>query len=177
VFQSSPWGVVAGTVFLALLTVAALWDLKRRRIPNGLVVVLGLAGLLFSTVSLGLPRGLVHGAGGALVGFALWTPLYSFKVLGAGDVKLFAASAAWLGPIGALEAALLSALAGGVLAACYLVWKGPLEGMMTGLSPWLPRKLAARAMPGNDGLMFSLPYGVALAAGAAAAGWYPGLLG
>ena len=61
-------------------------------------------------------------------------------VLGAGDVKLFAAGAAWLGPAGVWPATTYAALAGGVLALGWVVLgrRRPLE---------LPARSSAAARP------------------------------
>jgi prepilin peptidase CpaA len=53
---------------------------------------------------------------GLLTGLALFMPLYIFRAVGAGDVKLLAMVGVWLGPQFTLAAALLTLLAGGLLA-------------------------------------------------------------
>ena len=59
--------------------------------------------------------GLVRALSGLALGFSIWIMFHVAGGMGAGDVKLFAAAAAWLGPGGAWRAALVAALAGGVL--------------------------------------------------------------
>lgn len=177
-FSGSGWRLAAGVTFGALLLLAALWDLRSRRIPNWLVIVLASGGLIFSMLALPPVRGIAHGSGGILIGLVLWMPLYAIGVLGAGDVKLFAASGAWLGPSGVLQAALLSALAGGVLAGVCLLMRGPVTNAIWGLAAWAPRRsrVTEGFVVGRVLAASSLPYGVALATGAALAGWFPGLL-
>ena len=106
---------VKWTFVAALALAATAWDLRFQRVPNALTF--GAAGLAF------LVSGLVAGVGGlvqslfgCLVGLALFLPLFVVGGLGAGDVKLLAAFGAWLGPTGALLAALWASLVGGVLA-------------------------------------------------------------
>jgi len=41
--------------------------------------------------------GLLASLGGLVVGLLIWLPSWLFKLLGAGDVKMFAAAGAWLG--------------------------------------------------------------------------------
>ncbi|CAM3152726.1 prepilin peptidase [Janthinobacterium lividum] len=111
---------------LAGLLAAALWhDLRSRRIPNRLVLCGTLAGLLLNTAvpaGSGLfdpafgGLGLLQALAGAGAGLALLLPMYLLRALGAGDVKLMAMCGAFLGPLGILEAVLLTCLAGGVLA-------------------------------------------------------------
>ena len=104
-----------GGAFTLLLVFAIAWDLRHRRIPNALVIATISLGLAFALSSLGAKRGAAVAAEGMAVGLALWLPWWWFGMMGAGDVKFFAAAAAWLGPRGALSAALVTALVGGVL--------------------------------------------------------------
>jgi prepilin peptidase CpaA len=94
---------------------AAVIDLRTRRIPNALtgslaVVGLGLAAAQIGTVGLG---GAIIGC---LLGFAFMLPGNVFGATGAGDVKLFAAAGALLGPASTVRAFFFTAIAGGVLA-------------------------------------------------------------
>ncbi len=91
------------------------------------------------------------GAGGLVVGFLLFTRNW----IGAGDAKLFAAIALWMGWPGAGEFAVVAALIGGVLAVSLL----------------LARKAAAYAPPwpwleGIEQRTKHIPYAVALSGGA-----------
>jgi prepilin peptidase CpaA len=108
--------------FLVLLLGACITDIRSRRIPNKLVLVLMACGLAFSLVvspTLSTP---VRWAGSLLLGLAIWLPFYLSRMLGAGDVKLFAAASTWLGSAAVVEAALWSALIGGLLAVVWFVW-------------------------------------------------------
>ena len=95
--------------------VACVTDLKSRRIPNALTFGASGAALVFWTWSAGL-SGLGWSLGGWVVGCALFLPWFVLGGMGAGDVKLLAALAAWLGPRDALWLALFAGLAGGVFA-------------------------------------------------------------
>lgn len=84
---------------IVMLLLAAIIDLRQRRIPNWLTAVLALTGLMqawtaFATVT---P---LHAVLGLLVGGALTTALFVIGALGGGDVKLLAGTGAWLGPTG-----------------------------------------------------------------------------
>lgn len=174
VFTGSVINLVGGAAFTALLGWACVSDLRTRRIPNRLVLMLMVGGLLFSV--LGHSGGPASAAFGVLVGLALWLPVYALGVLGAGDVKLFAAAAAWLGPQGALEAALLAALAGGVLAVFMVAASGSIRDLLQSVTlrlatrQWRPAHPAVAAHATTP-----LPYGIALATGALLAGWLPTL--
>ena len=166
---------VAGLVFTIVLLGAAIGDIRTRRIPNRIVAGLAIAGFVFRLVLDGGEGFLVAGEG-LLVGLACWLPFYAFGWLGAGDVKLYAAAAAWLGPKSALEGALIAALAGAVLA---LLWMVKTHGMRRtsqtiGLAAGTPGILSPRQ--DGSGRSSRLPYGVAIAFGAISAGWVPGLL-
>jgi prepilin peptidase CpaA len=174
-FAGSTTGVVGGVLYFVLLATACASDLRTRRIPNWLVLVLLAAGLGFTqVVEPGLP-GLTRFVGGLLVGFSLWFPFYLLRMLGAGDVKLFAAGAAWLGARSAAEAALLTAFCGGALALVFMLMGQGLSLTMMRLSHAVhqPRTLkdAPAATRGR-----SLPYGIAVAAGLLLAALRPGLL-
>ncbi|MEN9508408.1 MAG: hypothetical protein RLZZ621_971 [Gemmatimonadota bacterium] len=106
---------------LALITAGVLTDCHSRRIANGLVLVLLLHGLgaswLFDTPA----RDVTGALSGVAMGLALWFPAWLRGILGAGDVKFFAAGAAWIGPSLTWRTALVAALLGGVYAAWWLL--------------------------------------------------------
>jgi len=171
-------GGVADVVFGALLLVVCLSDLRTRRIPNVLVAGVALSGLVYSAVVVApLLPGLARAAGACAVGLALWLPFYLLRLIGAGDVKFFAAASTWLGVGHALQAALLAALAGAVLA---VIWMGVTGGWRAALTravitiqgPASMRPgLRAAEIPGAA----RIPYGVAMAAGVALSAWIPQL--
>jgi prepilin peptidase CpaA len=157
--------VVAGT--------AAAIDIRTRRIPNALTF--GAAGLSFVFA---LWSGGWHAFGlsvaGWAIGIGLFLPIYVVGGMGAGDVKLLGAVGAWLGPLGALRTALFSVFAGGVLALVvglrhrYLgvafrnLWGLLVFWRVAGIRPHPGLTLDASRGP-------KLAYGVAIAAGTAAA--------
>lgn len=132
---------------VALLVAAAVTDLGWRRIPNGLV--LALAGLGLVRLGFAFAEGApVAGLAADLVACLALLVLGAFalqaRILGGGDVKLFAAAALWVGLSGLLPFLMRTALAGGLLAVALLIWG-------------LARREKARQS--------SLPYGVAIAVG------------
>ena len=98
-----------------LFLIAAYGDVRTRRIPNALTGSLVIVGLGLAATQLGRV-----GIGGAIVGlllgFAFMLPGNVFGATGAGDVKLFAAAGALLGPATTVRAFVFTAIAGGVLA-------------------------------------------------------------
>ena len=114
-------------IFLEVLViVAAIWDIRTRRIPNWLTlsgVVLGvtlntflfeLAGLWFSLKGLG-------------VAFGVYFVLYLLRAMGAGDVKLMAAVGAAAGAGNWLGILVLTSVAGAVAGLLLVAFKGRLR--------------------------------------------------
>ena len=111
----SPAAVV---VLMAILLMAAAFDITKRRIPNALIlsgvgIAVGFAGLSGIT---GMGRMLI-GIGVALV---VLLPVYSSGLMGAGDVKLISLVGSFLGAHQLLWALLCIFIAGGFLTAFYL---------------------------------------------------------
>ena len=107
---------------LALVALAVRQDLKERRIANQLTITGFVAAVFLQTLSGGSP-GFFFALAGAGVGLACFLPLYLCKGMGAGDVKLMAAAGAFFGPLGAFAAAMISLVAGAVLAVAFLMWR------------------------------------------------------
>jgi prepilin peptidase CpaA len=111
---------------LVVSGVGAVWDLMTYKIPNKLTYSGMLVGLV-AQVWLNGRSGLWMGPAGLLLGGAIFLVLYLLRTMGAGDVKLMAAIGAFAGPIGAVEIALYSAIAGGVIALAVAVFKGRMK--------------------------------------------------
>jgi prepilin peptidase CpaA len=113
-----------------------------------------------------------------VLGFSIWILFHIAGGMGAGDVKMFAAAAAWLGPGGAWRAALVAALAGGVLSLVALVLqrrtRDGLERVAMSVSMFSLAPLG-KVTPDQQRKTY-LPYGVALACGALLTAWIPGVL-
>ena len=171
-----PVGLAGGAVFVALLAAAAVTDIRSRRIPNGLVVVIAAAGLLYTLLQAPLLGAVGRSLLAGSIGFALWIPFYALRMIGAGDVKLFAAAGLWLIPVQVVQAAVIAAVIGGVLS---------LIGLVAGHGSGLALLRLAHAIRQPETLMTqtgrvagkTLPYGVAMAIGLAVAGWAPRLFG
>lgn len=159
----------------ALLLAAAAWDLRRRRVPNALVLyglLLGLALQVLAPTGPGLLQGGGLGLGGALLGagaaLALGLPLWGLRLLGAGDAKLLAMVGVWLGAAGVLQAALWTALAGGGLVLAQGLSTGTLVAALTSTLRLL-RHAGARACGApprpRPPVTGRLPYAVAIAVG------------
>lgn len=160
---------------LGIVAAAAVIDVRTRRIPN--LLTFGSAALagVYALLTGGL-NGLGLSAAGWAIGIALFLPMFLLRGMGAGDVKLLGAVGGWLGPIGVLYAALYSVVAGGVLALIVGAIHGYLGKALHNLWGLLGfwRTAGIQPLPGltiEDAPGPRLAYGVAIAAGTAAAVW------
>ncbi len=176
-FADSVFGLLAGGCFTAMLVFACIQDLRTRRIPNQLVLLMAVTGIAYSSGFGTLSEGLARGVGGLGIGLLFWLPFWLLGWLGAGDVKLFAAGSAWLGVWGAVGASVLGALLGGVFAVVWLGWeRGVLVAFEKSLLAIIhPRVLTAPAFKTSDRRRL-VPYGIALALSLGIAAWFPSLV-
>lgn len=173
-FARSTIAVVGFAIFATLLLCACVSDVQRRRIPNSVAALLAVTGVAYSVAASSSPRSaLLVSLGGLLLGFILWLPLYAIRWLGAGDVKLFAAAGAWLGPARTLEGALIGALAGGVLAVVWMLFVYGPSGTAATAAMVVANPRKAVNHPVDVKSRRAIPYGVALAIGAMTAALLP----
>lgn len=161
--------LVISTLFLILMGLALLWDVRSRRIPNRLTLT-GIALGLGLRTAVGLDP-LLGGLAGFGVAALAGLPLLALGGIGGGDFKLLLVVGGFLGP-GAFFTALLAAgIAGGVLGVAVAVARGVLLPVLV-----RTRKLAVHLLTlGRRGERVSLdspgavtvPYGAAIAVGAA----------
>jgi prepilin peptidase CpaA len=157
---------------VAFVVAAAVFDVRAHRIPNWLVLLGAITCIAGQMIQ---PALLDFGIAGALkgiaVGFALLLPLYLLRATGAGDVKLMAMVGAYLGPWGVASAALLSFIAGGVLALAVVLARGALGQLFANLRNMLYGTLLTAMTTGKTTIttpaasVGKLPYGVAIAIG------------
>ena len=109
--------------------VACVFDMRNRRIPNRLTGPVLLLGLAAHTFFSGW-RGLADAMGSALLGGVVFLLFHLAGGMGAGDVKLMAATASVVGlsPLGTLL--ISTGLAGGLLALAASVARGVLRQTM-----------------------------------------------
>ena len=162
-------------VVLLTAALAAVIDVRERRIPNWLTFGAAVTGLAFQVWTSG-PSGLMVGAGGWLTGAAIFFLPFALGGLGAGDVKLVAGLGAWLGWQDTVWLGLYTGAAGGLLAigaalatgyirqALSNVWLLMMHWRVAGLQP-LPQ------MTIHHGSGPKLAYGVAILAGAMVTVW------
>jgi prepilin peptidase CpaA len=172
--MTNPAMLHATLLFIAAtaLLLATMYDVAVRIVPNGLSLIVAVAGLGMNTIDGQLLAALF---GGGLVFAAMWQ-CWRRGWIGGGDVKLLSACALLVPPASVPELVLTTGIAGGILALFYLA-----------LGRLLPRRATSRpagrpgARPGArpTGLLarvwraerrrirrsLSLPYACAISAG------------
>ena len=98
-------------------------DLARRRISNWTSGGALAGGLIVNFAHQGW-TGALHSLLGAMIGFAVFLIFYLLGGMGGGDVKLMAGFGALLGDSQILPAAMLAAIAGGLMAVGFLAARG-----------------------------------------------------
>jgi prepilin peptidase CpaA len=134
---------------LALAAAGAAWDVRIRRIPNGLCLLLAVMAAAYAWWATGA-NGLLWGAAHAAIALAVGIGLFALGVIGGGDAKFYAAAALAV-PLKAGFTLLGWTSAAGLVLLVVLV-AGKLLFASSGKSMREMRK-----MP--------VPYGVAIAAG------------
>ena len=94
-----------------LLGIAVVTDVRSRRIPNWLnllIVVTGLGNAAFS----GVPVSFTHALLGMLAGFGILIIPFALGAMGGGDVKMLAGIGAWLGAMATVQVYAVAAVVG-----------------------------------------------------------------
>lgn len=161
---------IALGVYLALIVVtAAVYDLRRQKIPNLLTYPTMAMGLGCHAAFGGLD-GLLFSAAGLATGLGLLMVPYLKGWMGAGDTKLMGAVGAILGAKGAFTAGLFTAVAGGLYAVVLLSihWRWGLAFLAAQADRLRLLALPIQPVPVSGDENAARPrlcYGVAIAAG------------
>jgi prepilin peptidase CpaA len=161
-----PYPVFAIVVLFVGLSI--WWDVRSRRIPNGLSVAGMMAGVLVNTTYHGIP-GLLTSLGGLVAMIAALLLPFALGGIGGGDVKMMGAVGAMLGTRLALAGLLVGLVLGGLIMVAHLARVGRLGEKLaaTGRMAWLavftrsaaPLRLSS-AEPGAIALPYSVPLGL-----------------
>ena len=157
-------------VFAFVLSLAVVYDLRERKIPNALTV-----GGLIAALCLRLvmePASVGTGILGAGLALVVALPLFAFGAFGAGDGKFLVAVGAFLGLEGLPAAMLATGLFGGILTIFSLWRRGVLLPALRQVKDltlyWVTLgRAGGRRTLETAGGESAVPYGVAIAAGAA----------
>lgn len=171
-FAGSTWNVVSSVSLVMFLTVACASDLRTRRIPNLLVLLVAVTGIAIAAVSMSWVDGLLKAGAGLATGLAIWLPFYLLRMLGAGDVKLFAAASTFLGARAAVEGALYTAIYGGIVALAFMIIHSGWTSTLLGVTHAAQLPTLVRNDPSSK--RRRLPYALAISGGVLTALWWPG---
>jgi prepilin peptidase CpaA len=163
-----------GPTLVILLTAACITDLRTRRIPNLLVVATAVIGTIAAVVAKSWSAGFIQAGTGFGTGLLIWLPFYALGMMGAGDVKFFAAASTFLGPRSAIEASLYTALFGGVLAFGYMLARSGVASTLIRVSQGVRQPELLRNNPSSRHRR--MPYALAIAAGVVTALFFPGYI-
>ena len=165
------------------LAIACWRDFTSRRIPNAVVLIGALSGLLLQTTA-------THGDGlfvivpgglggrtafaGCVVGMLALLPMYAMRVMGAGDVKLMGMVGAFLGPGATLDAVLMTFLSGGILSMVVAARVGVLQAVLCNVRQAVTQSVVSAVWTRRPIVSVtpvaatSLPYAFAITAGTVA---------
>ena len=157
-------------IVVVIAILAVIFDLRSRRIPNWLTLGAAAAALIYALATGGFV-GLRQAVLAWTVGAAIFFPLFALRGMGAGDVKLIAGLAAWLGPVEAVYLAIFASIAGGVVGVVVALSRGYLGRAFSNvwlmLTHW--RVAGPRPVPGltlqDHGvprLAFAIPIAIGL---------------
>ena len=112
---------IAGWLLSGIVLAAAWDDLRSGRISNQLIVTGLLAGFLCQVVQY-KAAGIVLFLGGSLLPLLLLGMLFYFRMLGAGDIKLFCVVGGFLGAMDLLKCMLVAVVFGAVWS-FWILWR------------------------------------------------------
>ena len=155
--------------FSFLIVWAVLSDLTKLRIPNWISIALALLFFVFAVLgsnrAMNVPLHLLIAAGV----FAAGLIPYSFRWMGAGDVKLLAVVALWAGPEDVLTFLYVTSLVGAAVGLViiagtkYLGWdgNGRDNGFLSNFFPnWLKRRIVPYGLAIGVGALLTIPAGI-----------------
>jgi prepilin peptidase CpaA len=154
-------------MFVPLAIMITYMDVRYRRIPNKLVLLILIGGLVLNGV-FGAWEGLLASLGGIAIAFGVMFLLHVFGTMGAGDVKLFAAIGAVVGSSLVLPTFLIVTLIGGIFAVCKMVQARRVKATMFGMGQVLYGLLPGQTVPRFEvsaDRNFTLPYAVPICVG------------
>ncbi len=150
---------------MLIAAIAAVTDLRSRRIPNWLTLPGLLAGIAINTSIYGW-HGLKFSLLGAGLGLAALLPFVLLRSLGGGDWKLAGALGASLGPAPLWDVLLASVFVAGIMALTLIIWKGRMRQTLSNIRH-IVGSLLSLHLPGPQVSLenpeaLKVPYGVAL---------------
>jgi prepilin peptidase CpaA len=151
--------MIIQTLFVAILLACALYDLTELRIPNFLNVMLI---ALFVLVVIARPGGmdlLGHGLVFLAV-FGFGALCFYFGFWGGGDVKLYAASALWMGPELIISFVFCVSILAGVFAVCLLAVRRIISIFASKCAKQEIFKAYPKVLSIGEGIPFAVPLSI-----------------
>jgi prepilin peptidase CpaA len=157
--------LLSSAVFTVWAALVAWSDCRMRRVPNVLVASGAVAAFACAAMHAG-PLRLTPGSAafGALVGFVALLPFFVLGVMGAADVKVFAAVGAWCGATALLDVWVIASIASALHVVALLAHARMRSGAG---SRWSPRSSWSAGQPTFAiGARRATPYAALLVAAA-----------
>jgi prepilin peptidase CpaA len=152
--------------------IAAIWDVRFRRIPNWLVLASLILGFALNMFLYPVLSGLLISAKGLGLAMLIYFPLYLIRAMGAGDVKLMAVIGSIAGAADWIGIFFCTAIIGGLAALLLLLYKRQVRSgfwnvgfLLSELfhfrAPYIRREVLDVKNPGA----LTLPHGAVIASG------------
>lgn len=158
VIMMTVWFTVKSGILALALVLALYDDIRAKKIRNMITLPAAGTGLIINCLEQG-PGGFLFSLSGWIVPVALLITFYRINVMGAGDIKLFAALGAIMGLPFALYSFLFSVYFGAVIAVVMLVRRQEFLKRMTDIYGYfstvmLTRRLYTYGNPGDQSSKF-----------------------
>jgi prepilin peptidase CpaA len=127
---------IKNSLIIAQILLALFHDIKEYKIKNYIPLVFILLGFLYDLIW-GKPDAFYSGFLGLVIPFILLFPLYTLRMLGAGDIKLLCSLGILLGPLEIFYCILYSFAAGGFLAILLMAFRKNLHPRFVRLASYL----------------------------------------
>jgi len=173
--------IVLQVLLAAIALVAAVFDVRFRRIPNWLTLSGVILGIVLNAFLNSSGERWFDGYNwrSSLAGFGLasliYFPLYLLRAMGAGDVKLMAAVGAIIGPVNWFSVFVLGNIFGGLAAVFLLLTHGGgrrtlfnVFYMLNELMHFRPPYMRREELDVKSAKAVTLPHGLAIAVGCGA---------
>jgi len=159
-------------ILVTLVLIAAVYDVRFRRIPNWLTVSGVVVGLALNTFLFPVWPGLKIALVGFAVAFGVYFILYALHAMGAGDAKLMAGVGALVGWQDWFGIFILTAILGGMIALIALLFRKRLMSTVFNVGFILSEMKSGRAayksredLDVRSPTSFGLPHGAVIAVG------------
>lgn len=162
-------------LLIILLVICVITDLKERKIYNAVLFPFLMTAWIFHAITGGW-HSLIEALLGTAVGLGILLIPYLLGGMGAGDVKLLAVIGGLKGMSFVLMASIYMALAGGIMAILFLFYRKGFLKRVIYLFHGLLHGIRLPLLDDSDSMTSTLPYGVAIAAGAIYQAYFPGVL-